>query len=371
MSMQPGPWPPVPAATARIAKKAFRKGALPIRIRDELGGWCADERFAAAYPARGAPGRSPAQLAMVTVLVTVLQFTEALTDRQAADAVRGRLDWKYCLGLSLEDEGFDFSVLSEFRARLVSGGLEGAIFEALLARLGEQGLLRTGVRQRTDATHVLAAIRSLNRIELAGETVRAALEALAAAAPDWLTTVIDPSWTERYGARIDSWRLPAGATKRAELAEQYGRDGFRLLEAVTAAAAPGWLRQLPALEALRRIWIQQYYRVIDESGEQVIRRESEHGLPPGRRTLHSPYDLDARYSKKHDTGWIGYKLHLSETCHTPAPDGHRAAPNLITDVATTAATVPESALTEPIHERLAARGLAPGEHLVDSGLHLR
>src|SRR3712207_929961 len=120
MSMQPRPWPEVPAETARIAKKAFRRGALPIRIRDELGGWCGDEQFAAAYPVRGAPGISPAQLAMVTVL----QFTEALTDRQAADAVRGRLDWKYCLGLGLDGEGFDFSVLREFRPRLVAGGVE-------------------------------------------------------------------------------------------------------------------------------------------------------------------------------------------------------------------------------------------------------
>jgi transposase len=363
MSMHPRPWPEVPAETARITKKAFRKGTLPIRVRDELGGWCADEQFVAAYPMRGAPGISPAQLAMVTVL----QFTEALTDRQAADAVRGRLDWKYCLGLPVDDEGFDFSVLSEFRARLVAGGLESAIFEALLDRLIEQGLVRAGGRQRTDSTHVLAAIRSMNRLELAGETVRAAAEALAAAAPAWLTGVLDSSWAQRYGARIDSWRLPASETKRAVLAGQYGRDGYRLLEAVTAPGAPDWLRRLPAVEALRRIWIQQYYRRIDESGEQVIRRETEHGLPPGRRTLHSPYDLDARYSQKHGTGWVGYKLHLTETCHTPAPDGSRAAPNLITDVATTAATEPDSALTEPIHDRLTDRGLAPGEHAVDSG----
>ncbi len=363
MSMQPRPWPPVPAETVRIAKKAFRKGTLPIRVRDELGGWCTDEQFAAGYPVRGAPGISPAQLAMVTVL----QFTEALTDRQAADAVRGRLDWKYCLGLPMDDEGFDFSVLSEFRSRLVTGGLESAIFQALLERLIEQGLLRSGDRQRTDSTHVLAAIRAMNRLELAGETVRAALEALATAAPDWLTAVIEESWAQRYRARIDSWRLPASATKRAELGSQYGRDGYRLLEAVTAPGAPGWLRELPAVEALRRIWVQQYYRVINESGEQVIRRETQHGLPPGRLTLHSPYDLDARYSQKHGTGWVGYKLHLTETCHTLAPDGSRAAPNLITDVATTAATEPDSAQTEPVHDRLTARGLAPGEHAVDSG----
>jgi hypothetical protein len=115
----------------------------------------------------------------------VLQFTENLTDRQAADAVRGRLDWKYCLDLELADEGFDFSVLSEFRSRLVAGAMEAALLEALLARLGALGLVGAGMPQRTDSTHVLGRIRDLNRLELAGETVRAALEALAAAAPGW------------------------------------------------------------------------------------------------------------------------------------------------------------------------------------------
>ena len=121
--MQPQSWPEVPADTARVAKSAFRRGSLAIRARDQLGSWCEDWAFAGAYGARGRPGISPAQLAMVTVL----QFTENLTDRQAADAVRGRLDWKYCLGLALEDEGFDFSVLSEFRARLLAGGMELAM----------------------------------------------------------------------------------------------------------------------------------------------------------------------------------------------------------------------------------------------------
>src|SRR3954464_767897 len=128
--MQPSPWPEVPAETARVARNAFRKGSLAIRVRDELGAWCADVDFAAAYGVRGAPGISPAQLAMVTAL----QFTENLTDRQAADAVRGRLDWKYCLGLTLDDEGFDFSVLREFRARLVEHGLEAMVFDALLGQ---------------------------------------------------------------------------------------------------------------------------------------------------------------------------------------------------------------------------------------------
>jgi transposase len=376
MSMQPKPWPEVPAATAKVARAAFRKGSLAIRARDELGAWYADGDFAAAYGVRGAPGMSPAQLAMVTVL----QFAENLTDRQAADAVRGRLDWKYCLGLALDDEGFDFSVLSEFRSRLVAAGLERSLFELLLARLKELGLVGPGGTARTDSTHVLGAIRDLNRLELAGETVRAALETLAAAAPDWLAGVIDASWQEVYGQRIDEWRLPASQARRQDLAAQYGRDGYHLLEAAWAPGAPGWLRELPAVETLRRVWVQQYTRGQDGT---VTRREAgfELGLPPGRSRITSPYDTGARYSEKRGKGWRGYKVHLTETCTHPAsgagtdgaalpgglPSGRAAPPNLITNVATTMAAVPDAAMTEPVHDMLAAAGLTPGEHAADAG----
>ena len=357
--MQPKPWPAVPAATAKVARKAFRKGSLAIRARDELGAWYADADFAAAYGVRGAPGMSPAQLAMVTVL----QFAENLTDRQAADAVRGRLDWKYCLGLALDDEGFDFSVLSEFRSRLVAAGLERSLFELLLARLKELELVQPGGTARTDSTHVLGAIRDLNRLELAGETVRAALETLAAAAPGWLAGVIDASWQEVYGQRIDGMRLPASETRRTELASWYGRDGYHLLEAAWAPGAPGWLRELPAVETLRQVWVQQYTRGQDGT---VKRREAglESGLPPGRSRITSPYDLDTRYSQKRGREWRGYKVHLTETCTHP---GAPAAPNLITNVATTMAAVPDASMTEPVHDMLAAAGLTPGEHAADAG----
>jgi transposase len=364
MSMQPQPWPGVPAETARVARGAFRKGSLAMRARDELGAWYDDAEFAGAYGVRGAPGISPAQLAMVTVL----QFTENLTDRQAADAVRGRLDWKYCLGLPLADEGFDFSVLSEFRDRLVAAGLEDSLLGLLLGRLKQLGLVAAGGRQRTDSTHVLGRIRELNRLELAGETVRAALETLAAAAPGWLATVIDTSWQDRYGQRIGQIRLPASVAKRAALAVQYGTDGYRLLAAARAPGAPEWLAGLPAVEALRQIWIQQYYRLIDAHGEKVIRREAkEHGLPPGRSRIISPYDTAARYGEKRGRGWTGYKVHLTESCHQPGPGGWRAAPNLITHVATTPASTADMAMTGPVHDALAAAGLTPAEHLADAG----
>ncbi len=359
--MQPKPWPEVPDATARVAQAAFRKGSLAMRARDELGAWYRDADFAAGYGVRGAPGISPAQLAMVTVL----QFCENLTDRQAADAVRGRLDWKYALGLPLDDEGFDFSVLSGFRSRLAAAGLERAVFNLLLERLKELGLVKAGGTARTDSTQVLGRIRDLNRLELAGETVRAALEALAAAAPGWLAGVIGASWQEVYGQRIDGMRLPASEAERKDLASQYGADGTVLLDAVRAPGAPSWLRELPAVETLRRIWVQQYCR--NGRGAVVMREAGEQGLPPGRSRIVSPYDTDARYSEKRGKGWLGYKIHLTETCQVPGPDGSRDSPNLIISVATTPASTADVAMTTPVHDMLATARLAPAEHAVDAG----
>ena len=287
-----------------------------MRIREELGEVYADARFAAAFGVRGRPGISPGQLMMASVL----QFTENLADRQAADAVRDRVSWKYALGLELDDQGFDASVLSEFRSRLVAGDLTCLALDALLERLAGLGLVKAGGRQRTDSTHVLGAIRELNRLELAGETLRAALEALAVAVPDWLAGAIDESWQQVYGARIDDLHLPESQASRQELMVRYGTDGYYLLEQVHGPGAPAWLRELPAIQALRRIWIRQFCREVTDGRQEVRRREKlpgGDGLPPGRDQLISPYDLDARYGIKRETGWGGYKVHFTETCDAP------------------------------------------------------
>lgn len=134
------------------------------------------------FPRRGQPAEAPGCLA----LATVLQFMEGLPDRQAAEAVRARIEWKYAFGLELTDAGFDHTVLSEFRSRLVEGGLELLLLEALLEHMQALGLLKQRGRQRTDSTHVLAAVRSMNRLERVGEILRAALNALAVAVPEWL-----------------------------------------------------------------------------------------------------------------------------------------------------------------------------------------
>jgi transposase len=374
MSMQPKPWPEVPESTARTARASSRRGNLAMRIRDVLGEVYADVRFAEAFGVRGKPGISPAQL----MIVTVLQFTENLTDRQAAEAVRDRITWKYALGLELEDPGFDPTVLSEFRDRLVREDLVRLALDALLERLAGMGLVKAGGRARTDSTHVLGAIRHLNRLELAGETLRAGLEALAVAHPDWLTHVIDPAWQQTYATRIDNLRLPASQTRRAELMIAYGRDGYHLLDQVYSPTAPTWLREIPAVQVLRRVWIQQFYRDVDATtGRQEVRRREAapdgDGLPPGHQRIISPYDTDARYSIKRDHSWEGYKVHFTETCSTPIHDNVQDdseqgdLPNLITNVETTLATVPDVAMTDTIHQRLADKDLLPDEHLVDSG----
>jgi transposase len=359
MSVQPRPWPEVPEQTAAVARAAFPKGTLAMRVRDELPGLFADEQFVSAFGVRGKPGISPEQLA----LVTVLQFAENLTDRQAADAVRGRIDWKYALSLELTDPGFDHTVLTGFQQRLIDHGLEERVLDLLLARLAELGVVKAGGRQRTDSTHVLAAVRAVNRLEFLTETLRAALEALSAAAPDWLATHINAEWVQRYGARADSYRLPQGEDKRTKLAVQVGADGFDLIEAIHAGHAPAWLREVPAVVVLRRVWITQYHRTITDGRQEVAWRE-DNDLPPSRERICSPYDTDARYATKRGSGWEGYKVHLSETCDDTTTTG---LPHLITNVATTDATLTDVEMLEHIHTGLDHRNLLPDEHIVDAG----
>jgi transposase len=386
MSVQPRSWPEPAPEIAAAVRAAYRRRQppLPVTVRDRLGELFPDAEFAPAFGVRGRPGWSPGRLA----LVTVLQMVENLTDRQAADAVRDKISWKYALGLGLDDEGFDPSVLCEFRTRVVAHGLEQRVLDLLLDALKAQGLVGAGGKARTDSTHVIGAVRDMNRLELAGESVRAALEALAAAAPDWLPTVIDiADWGRRYGARVDTWRLPTSKTKRAELVAAYGTDAVTLLRAVydtgdpagDDAAAPPWLAELPAVEVLRRVLVQNYVITTNAAGREVVRaREADtDGLPPGRTRLSSPYDLDARWAAKgNDLAWNGYKVHITETCDpadpTPAGadtgrDTARERPNIITGVATTDATVPDVAMTEPIHAALAERELLPAQHYLDSG----
>src|SRR5438105_11944066 len=282
MSLHPHVIAPVPDETARIAHAAFPKGHPYLTFRDALGTIFQDEDFTTLFPAWGQPGLPPWRLA----LVTIMPFRENLADRQAAEAVRARIDWKYLLSLELTDPGFDFSVLSAFRDRLLAGSAAELLLDKLLERCRAMGWLKARGPQRTDSTHVLAAIRVLNRLELVAETLRAALNAVATVAPDWLQTVTPLAWYDRYGRRIEEVRLPKDKAEREAYAQMVGEDGFHFLDALEAREAPQEARELPILESLRRAWQRHYERTENEAmvdgggGQRRVRFKTNRELPP-------------------------------------------------------------------------------------------
>jgi transposase len=351
MSLKPEELGPIPEETARVARAAYPKGNVFMHMRDVLGTIYQDEVFAHLFSHTGQPAEAPWRLA----LVTVMQFAEGLSDRQAADAVRGRIDFKYALGLELTDPGFDHTVLSEFRARLVVGNAEQLLLDAMLTLFKERGWLKARGKQRTDSTHVLAKIRALNRVLCVGETLRHALNCLALVAPDWLLAHSQPEWVERYEARMEDARTPLGDEARHAYAEVIGADGASLLQSIYDAAAPLFLREIPAVEILRQVWIQNY-----TWSEGKIGWRSSEDIPPAARYIGSPYDVEAHYSKKRSTTWVGYKVHLTETCE-------KESPHLITHVETTSAPVSDDARTAVIHEALKNKELLPEQHIVDTG----
>jgi transposase len=351
MSLKPQTIPPVPEETVRIARAAFPKGNVYMMMRDEVGSIYTDDVFATLYPPDGQPALSPWRLA----LVTVMQFAENLTDRQAADAVRARLDWKYVLSLEITDAGFHYSVLSEFRLRLLEHEAGQRLLDELLMRLVERGWLKARSKQRTDSTHIVAAIRELNQLELVGETMRHALNSLAVVVPEWLREQVPTEWFERYAERFDEFRLPKSKAERQTLSETIGQDGYAFWEMVYQSSTYRWLKEVPALETLRRVWVQQYW--MDDG--QVKRRDPQN-MPPVSDWIRSPYDIQARYGQKREYHWIGYKVHYSEVC---ADD----LPYVITQVETVPATQQDHHALVPIQADLAAKDLLPDQHLVDAG----
>jgi len=352
MSLDPQGLEPIPEATRRLVQKSSPKGTAIIRLRDALGPVYQDEAFVELFPRRGRPAEAPWRLA----LVTVFQAMENLTDRQAAQMVALRMDWKYALSLAPEDEGFDYSVLSQFRQRLIEQGAEDLVLEPLLAVCREHGWLKGGGKQRTDSTHVLAAVRTRSRLESVGEALRAALNVLAESEPEWLLEHIEDDWFDRYVHRFELARFPKGQSQREQLQRQVGRDVQRLLLASEQPQAPAAVRALPEVQLLRQIWQQH-----DEEVEGQTRWRDGPAVSSAERVV-SPYDVQARSARKRDTDWLGYKSHLTETCDE-GPD----ALHLIVHVETTLATTEDHEVVAPLLEQERKLGRAPEEMYVDMG----
>lgn len=342
----------IPQQTAEVAWRMSRKGTLPMHLRDGLGTIYQDRDFAQLFPHWGRPAHAPWRLA----LVTVLQEIEGLTDRQAAQMVQVRIDWRYALSMTLEEPGFDFSILSDFRARLLEHHAADRLLEPILALCRERGWLGGGGKQRTDSTMVLAHLRALSSLESVGEGMRAALNAIAEQQADWLEEQVNPAWFDRYVHRFELARFPKQESKRKQLRQDVGNDVQQLLTLIEQAALSKHLQAIPEVQLLRQLFAQHY----EVQQGQVNWRDGP-AVSNEERVI-SPYDADARSSRKRDTVWTGYKVHLTETC-----DQDPSRPHLVVGVETVPATTQDSEMLAVISEHLRERERAPVEQYVDQG----
>lgn len=346
MSLKPQPSRPMPEDLAHLGASLLPEDSPYRLIGDQLYAQYQNAAFADLYHVEGKPALPPVDL----LFVLALQALEDLGDRAAADAVRLRLDWKYALHLPLDYAGFNFSVLSDFRARLLAHEAAARLFDTLLGQLRELGLLKRRGRQRTDSLAVLARIHLLTRLELVVETLRLAIRALLHADPAWAKSTMPPSWEELYGQRMVAERL--SEAERMRLSSETGRDGQWLLSRLADPSTPAALTSLPEVATLRTVWAQQYE--IDD--QQVVFRDLR-GYD-GTQQIQSPHDAEARWSKKGSTSWVGYKLQVSET-------DDENLPHLITDIALSSSVEGDTTALGEIAVRQAARDVLPSERYVD------
>jgi len=306
----------MPEGTGRIGKILLEENDPYRLIGDRIFEKLKEEEFADLYASEGKPGYSPVILAFVSVF----QFMERLADRQAAQALRMRLDWKYALHMPLEDAGFDFSVLSEFRDRLIEGQAEKRVFEKLVEEIRAMGLIKERGKQRSDSIAMLVKVRRLSRIEMVVETLRLAVVGLVTAQREWCEEIIPPSWEEKYGERFVRQRYSEKEWQEYET--NIGNDGEWLLKRLTEGGAPAGLKDLPEVQILKTVWAQQFR---EETGQMVYKDLKKYD---GHTQIQTPHDPEARYSRKRNFEWLGDKVQVTET-------EDEGFPHIITDMVAT------------------------------------
>ena len=308
----------LPDETARVARAAFPRGNPYLRMYDALGPLFAGPDFADLYPGEGQPAVDPALLA----LVTIFQFVEGLPDRQAADAVRGRIDWKYALCLPLEDEGFDASVLSEFRARLIAGGAERRLLrDAAGAAQGRSA----GQAARAAADRLDPCAGGDPGAQSPGVSWARCCATRSTRWPAWPRTGCAPGCRRPGSTATGSASRTTACRKARPRARRWPRrsgptGGSCWPPSATRPRPPGCGR-CPPCRPCWRCWLQQFH-----AGDPLRWRAADGSAARAAPAVTTPYDPEARYSRKRAREWIGYKVHLTETCDE---DG----PHLITDVA--------------------------------------
>jgi len=348
MSLKPKPPRPMPDDVGRLGDKLIAPESPYRLVGERLYIKYRDADYVDLYSPEGKPGLSPVDLSFVTAF----QFLEGLSDRAVADAVRLRLDFKFALHLPLDHPGFHYSVLSEFRDRVIGHQAEERVFNSTLQDLDALGLLKRRGRQRTDSLAIVTRVRDLNRLELVVETVRLALRVLLVADPDWTRATVPPEWEVVYGERCMAVQMTEA--QRRDLEARVGSDGQWLLTRVQAETTPGQLRELPEVQVLATVWAQQFEVVDEKLGFRTP------GHYDGRAQIQSPHDPDARWSRKGEQEWVGDKLQVTET-------DDEDLPHLITDIAVTSSVETDYEALPAIQERLEGRDLLPGRQITDGG----
>lgn len=336
----------VPTDTAAIGQKVLKANNVYRQIGerfDEL--FPQESEFAFLYESLGRGALPP----LLSALVTVFQMLEKVPDRQAAEFVASRIDWKYALHLPLDYAGFHWTDLLAFRNRLWKHKQERLLYDRFLAKLQDLGLIKRRGQMRTDSTHVLGVVERLSQLELVTESLRLALRAVSELAPDWAERLLPASFRETYSQQQSEYGLSQTQVRRKLI--QAGQDGFWFL-AQLDSSAPAHLRQLPAVTTLRTVLEQQFPQ---GPGAPPAERR-----PTGEGVIESPHEPEARFSAKRGQGWIGYKVQVTETCDAEYP-------HLIVDIAATSALANDAPQLPAIQERLQARDVLPGEQQVDQG----
>jgi len=350
---EPEPFPKeIPEQTREIVESWLDKKSLFAFLGQHVDEIIKDEDFAELYASTGRPGVN----AVILTLVTVFQFLEDFPDRIAAEQGRSRMDWKYVLRQDLTWVGFNYTDLCNFRKRLVQNEQEGLVFEKVLVYLKANGYIKKRGKQRTDATHVLARLRSMSRLEFVLETLRVALSTLVSRDAKWFLRQVPVSYSQTYQEKRYDYRLKKEEIE--QLMKQAGQDGVWLLEQVKSVPHLANLAEVKILEQV----LQQQFK-----GEKAQEIEIDPDGDCDDGIIQSPHEPEARYGKKRGKSWQGYKVQVTDSV-----DDEPA--HFITDIEVRAADENDHQALDDIQARLAQRNLSPSKQYVDqsymSGQHI-
>jgi len=320
-------------------------------LAHHIGEILSEEDFRAFYSSTGRSGIHP----FILSIVTVLQYLEKLPDRKASQQVVKRIDWKYALHQTLIWMGFHYSDLCNFRKRLLAHDAESLIFDKLVSHLVDRGWLKSGGKQRTDATHIVGEVKRLSLLELKWESLRMALVDLMSEDAKWVLSNLEEAFTESYASSRNTYRMSEADLKQVE--KQVEGDMLRLLNQIDQAGQADWLK-LTHVQLLYRVGREQLDCVDPSEFPDWQDSALSLDLPDG--LIASPHDPDARFSQKRSTQWVGYKTHITETV-----EGEHG--NFVTDMHVTPANVNDDQSLDDIEDKLEQRNVSPDDLHVDQG----